>query len=165
MQQSFYDNRTKAKHLVKKHLKLFDSNVNDLLIRHAGSRFIEFSIYYTRFGSVFSFKDPDSIIRNFINRVSRELADRKDEVRLLFSIANQFAVEIEGRCIFTNTLFTIETIQGTRNDRVKKVLSNTKKRVLINGEIGSNVYFFTFDFHKIHYLSSNLDNYVKNKIN
>ena len=65
----FHANNTKAKHLVKKHLKLFDSNVNDLMITRVGSRFIEFSIDYARFSSAYNFKDPDSIIRNFINRV------------------------------------------------------------------------------------------------
>ena len=67
----FHDNRTKAKHLVKKHLKLFRSNVNDLLIRRVGSRFLEFGIHYARFGSVYNFKDPDCIIRNFIHSLKR----------------------------------------------------------------------------------------------
>ena len=71
----FHDNRTKAKLLVKQHLKLFGSTVNDLLIRRLGSRLIEFSIDYVRFSSVYDFKNPDRIIRNFINRISRELGD------------------------------------------------------------------------------------------
>ena len=54
----FHNNRTKVKYLVKKDLKLFDSNVNDLLIRRVGSRFIEFSIDYAPFGSFYNFKDP-----------------------------------------------------------------------------------------------------------
>ena len=162
----FHDNGNKAKHLVKKLLKLFDSNVNDLLIRRVGSRFIEFSIVYACLGSVYNFKDPDSIIRNFINRVSRGLGDREGEFRLVFSITNQSAVEIEGRRIFKNAFFTTGIIQGTMNDRVKKfVFLNTKKRVLVNGESGSNVYFFRFDFLKIHYLRSNLDNHMNDKIN
>ena len=65
----FHDNKTKAKHVVKKHLKLFGSNVNDLMITRVGSRFIEISINYAHFRSAYNFKDPDSIIRNFINRV------------------------------------------------------------------------------------------------
>ena len=47
------------------------------------------------------------------------------------------------------------------NDRVKGFLYlSTKKRVLVNGESGSNVYFFKFDFLKIQYLLPNLDNYM-----
>ena len=41
---------------------------------------------------------------------------------------------------------------------------NPKTRVLINGESGSNIYFCHFDFLKIHYISSDLDNYINAKI-
>ena len=127
----FHGNRTNAKHLVKKHLKLFESNVNDLFIRRVSSRFIEFSIDYARFGSVYNSKDPDSIVRNFINRVSREQGDREGEFRLVFLITNQSTVEIEGRHIFTNAFFTTGINQGTMNNRVKEFLFlNTKKRVV-----------------------------------
>ena len=81
-------------------------------------------------------------------------------------MTNQPAEEIESRRIFMNVFFITGIIQGTMNDRVKEFLFlNTKKRVVINGESGSNVYFFRFDLLKIHYLTSNLDNYMNDKIN
>ena len=47
------------------------------------------------------------------------------------------------------------------NNRVKEVLfANTKKRVLINGENGSNVYFYRFDFLKIHFLTSHSRDHI-----
>ena len=50
---------------------------------------------------------------------------------------------------------------GTMNDRVKEFLYlDTKKHVLINRENGRNVYFYRFDFMKIHFLTSNLANYI-----
>ena len=138
----FHNNRTMAKHLVKKHLKLFVSNVNDLLIPCVGSRWPVFSIDYADFGSVNNFKDVDSIIQNFMNRVSRELGDQEGEFRLVFLITNQCMIEIEGRHIFTNAFFTTGIIQGMMNDGVKEFsFLNAKKRVLINGESDSNVCF------------------------
>ena len=47
------------------------------------------------------------------------------------------------------------------NNRVKEFLfANTKKRVSINGENGSNVYFYRFDFLKIHFRTSRLRNHI-----
>ena len=54
---------------------------------------------------------------------------------VVFSITNQSAVEIGGRYIFTNAVFTTGIIQGTRNDRVKDFLFlKTKKRESRNYE-------------------------------
>ena len=36
----------------------------------------------------------------------------------------------------------------------------TLKRVLINGENGNNVYFYWFDFWKIHFFTSHLRNHI-----
>ena len=52
-------------------------------------------------------------------------------------------------------------VEGDMNSRVKEFLyQNTKKRVLINGENGSNVYFYRFYFLKIHFLTSDLRQYI-----
>ena len=43
--------------------------------------------------------------------------------------------------------YSTGVIDGPMNNRVKECLfPNTKKRVLINGQKGSNVYFYRFDF-------------------
>ena len=97
-------------------------NVNDLIIRHIGKRFIEFSTDYVCFGNVYNFYIPESLISNFITRVSRELRDKEGEFRLVFNIVNQTTAEIEGSRLYTNTFFTAGVIQGTMNDRVKDFL-------------------------------------------
>ena len=48
-------------------------------------------------------------------------------------------------------------MEGVFNKRIKEYLFlNTIKRVLINCENGCNVYFYRFDFFKIHLLASDL---------
>ena len=61
-----------------------------------------------------------------------------------------------------NSCFTAGIIEGTMNDRVKEFLylDAHKKLVLINGENGSNVYFYRSEFMKIHFSTSNLANYI-----
>ena len=48
------------------------------------------------FFSVYNFKDPDSTMPNFINRVSREKGDRKGELRLR-SILNNKSVRVRDK--------------------------------------------------------------------
>ena len=118
-----------------------------------------FSIDNARFFNRYDFTDPENIISNFIERVSTELGNIEGEFRLICSIINQSVAQVEGKRLYTNSCFTTGIIQGSMNDRVKDFLYiNSKKRVLVNGENGSNVYFSRFDFLKIHCLSSNLDN-------
>ena len=69
------------------------------------------------------------------------------EFRLVCCIFNQSVVELHSRRLYTNSCFTTRVIESPINNRVKQFLfANTKKRVLINGENGSNVYFYRFDF-------------------
>ena len=74
------------------------------------------------FGNVYNFYIPESLISNFITRVSRELRDKEGEFRLVFNIVNQTAAEIEGSRLYTNTFFMAGVIQGTMSDRVKDFL-------------------------------------------
>ena len=105
------------------------------------------------------FTDPEKIISNFIERVSTELGNGEGEFCLISCIIYQSVAQVEGKRLYTNSGFTTRIIQGGMNDRVKDFLYiNTKKRILVNGENGSNVYFSRFDFLKIYYLSSNLYN-------
>ena len=132
-----------------------------MIVRRTGNRFIEFSVDYHHFSKVYDFAKPENIISDFIENVSRKIPYVNGEFRLICCIVNQSAVEIEGRKICTNSCFTTGIIQGSMDDRVKDFLYlNTKKRVLINGENGSNVYFYRFDFLKIYFLTSDLANYI-----
>ena len=127
-----------------------------MLIPRVGNKFIEFSIDYTRHGRVYDFKDPDKVIYGFIENVARLVPSGKNgEFRFVCCIVNQFVVELHGRRLYTNSCFTTGVIEDSMNKRVKEfLLANTKKRVLINGENGSNVYFYRFDFLKMHFLTS-----------
>ena len=83
------------------------------------------------------------------------------EFRLISCIVNQSAVELHGRRLYANSCFTTGVIDDPMNNRVKEFLfANTKKRVSINGENGSNVYFYRFDFLKIHFRTSRLRNHI-----
>ena len=113
------------------------------------------------FQEVYDFAKPEKIVSDFNENVSRKILYVNGEFRLICCIVNQSAVEIEGRKIYTNSCFTTGIIQGSMDERVKDFLYlNTKKRVLVNGENGSNVYFYRFDFLKIHFLTSDLANYI-----
>ena len=158
----FFDAKLKAEHYLRKHVKLLSATRNNLLKRRVGNKFIEFSIDYTRHGRVYDFKDPDKVINDFIENVARLVPSGEiGEFRLVCCIVNQSAVELHGRRLYTNSCFTTGVIDGPMNNRVKEFLfANTKKRVLINGENGSNVYFYRFDFLKIHFLTSHLRNHI-----
>ena len=70
--KTFFDGKLKAKHVLRKHLKLNGSN-NNILIRRIGNRVIEFSIDYDRFKNVYDFFDPEKIIGSFIEAVARKI--------------------------------------------------------------------------------------------
>ena len=60
---------------------------------------------------------------------------------------NQSAIELHGRRLYTNSCFSTGIIEGVFNTRIEEHLFlNTQKRVLINGEIGNNVYFMDLTF-------------------
>ena len=160
--KTFFDGKLKAKHFLRKHLKL-NGNNNNILIRRIGNRFIEFSIDYDRFKNLYDFFDPDKIIGSFIEAVARKIPDEEGEFRTVFSIMNQSAAEIEGKRIYSNTFWSSELVLGRMKDqRVREFLYlNTKKRVLINGESGSNVYFHRFIFLKVQFITSALAQYNK----
>ena len=122
---------------------------------------MEFNIDYKRHSNVYDFKNPDKVIGDFIENVARHLFEAEGEFRLICCIVNQSVVELHGRGLYTNSCFTTGIIEGSMNSRVKEYLfNNTKKRVLINGENDSNVYFYRFDFLKIQFLTSNLRQYI-----
>ena len=122
---------------------------------------MEFNIDYKRHSNVYDFKNPDKVIGDFIENVARHLFEAEGEFRLICCIVNQSVVGLHGRRLYTNSCFTTGIIEGSMNSRVKEYrFNNTKKRVLINGENGSNVYFYRFDFLKIQFLTSNLRQYI-----
>ena len=132
-----------------------------MIFRRIGNQFIEFSIDYQRFSKVYDFTKSEKIIFDFIENVSRKIPDANGEFCFICCIVNQSAIEIEGRKTYTNSCFTTGIIQGAISDRVKDFLYlNRKKRVLVNGEDGSRVYFYRFDFLKIQFLTSDLANYI-----
>ena len=157
-----FDAWLKSRHILKKHLKILNtSQVNNMIVRRIGNWFIEFSVDYHRFSKVFEFSNPEKIIFDFIENVSRKIRDANGEFCLICCIVNQSPLEIEGRKIDTNSCFKTSIIQGAMSDRVKDFLYlNTKERVLVNGENGSSVYFYRFDFLKILFLTSHLANYI-----
>lgn len=132
-----------------------------MLIKKVGDKLMEFGIDYKHNSIVYDLKNPDKVIGDFIEYVSRHLPETEGEFRLICCIVNQSAVELHGRRLYTNACFAIIIIEGSMNSRVKEFLfDNTKKRVLMNGDNGSNKYFHRFDFLKIHFLTSNLRQYV-----
>ena len=156
-----FDLNFKAEHCLCKHLKLLSVGRENLLIRKISNKDIEFSIDYTHHGKPYDFKDPEQILSNFIENVARVIPDASGEFRLVSCIVNQSAVELYRRIMYTNSCIMTGIIEDLMNNRVKEFLFlNTKKRVLINGENGSNIYFYRFDFLKIHFLTSNLRNYI-----
>ena len=107
-------------------------------------------------------RTPDKVINDFIENVARIVPSGENaELRLVCCIVNQSAVELHDRRLNTNSCFTTGVIEVPMNNRAKEFLfANTKKRVLINGENCSNVYFYRFDFLKIHFLTSHLGNHI-----
>ena len=142
-------------------MKLLLASANKMLIRKVGDRFMEFSIDYTRHGKIYDFKNLDKIINDFIENVARFVPEANGEFRSICCVVNQSATELHGKRLYTNSCFTTGIIEGVFNTRIKEYLFlNTKKRVLINGENGSNVYFYRFDFLQIHLLASDLRRYI-----
>ena len=124
----FFDGKLKAKHFLRKHLKL-NGNNNNILIRRIGNRLIEFSIDYDRFKNVYGFFVPDKTICSFIEALARKIPDEEGEFRTVFLIMNQSAAEIEGKRIYSNTFWSSELVLGRMKDqRVREFLYlNTKK--------------------------------------
>ena len=132
-----------------------------MIIRKIGEKYIEFSIDNARFGKVCDFKNPEKVLNEFIDNVARMIPDPSGEFGLVCCIVNQSAVASLGRRLFTNSCFTNGIIEGLMNDRIKKFLFlYNKKRVLVNGQNGSNTCFYRFNFLKIHFLTSRLRNYI-----
>ena len=157
----FFDLKEKVEHYLQEHLRLLTVSKNDILIRKIGDKFIEFSIDYSRHSNLYDFENPNKVIKDFIDTASRYILEVEGELRLICCMVNQSNVETNGRKIYTQACFTTGIIEGSMNNRVKEFLfNNTKNRVLINGENGSNVYFYRFQFLKIHFLSSNISNYI-----
>ena len=157
----FFDLKEKAEHYLQEHLRLLPVSKNDILIRKIGDKLIEFRIDYSRHSNLYDFENPNKVIENFVDTASRHIPEVEGEFRLICCIVNQSNVETNGRKIYTQACFTTGIIEGSMNNRVKEFLfNNTKKRVLINGENGSNLYFYRFQFLKIHFLSSNLRDYI-----
>ena len=157
----FFNLKLKAKHYLCKHLKLLPVGRENLMIRKVGDKFIAFSIYYSWHGKVYNFKDPEKVLNDSTDNVTRGIPEANGEFRLVYCIVNQSAVELHGRRLYTNSWFMSGIVEGLMKSRVKEFLfQNTKKREFINGENGSNVYFYRFNFLKIHFLTSNLRNYI-----
>ena len=141
----FFDLKKKAEYFLQEHLRLLPVTKNDILIRKIGNKFIEFSIDYLRHSNLYNFESPNKAIEDFIDTGSRHIPEVDGEFRLIGCIVNQSNKETNGRKIYTQDCFTTGIIEGSMNNRVKKCLfNNTKKRVLINGENSSNVYFYRF---------------------
>ena len=126
--KTFFVGKLKAKHFLRKHLKL-NGNNNNILIRRIGNRYIEFSIDYDRFKNVYDFFDSDKIMGSFIEAVARKIPDEEGEFRTVFSIITQSAAEIEDKRIYSNTFWSSELVLGRMKDqRVREFLYlNTKK--------------------------------------
>ena len=58
---------------------------------------MEFAIDYKRNSNVYDLKNPDKVIGDFIEYVSRHLPETEGEFRLICCIVNQSAVELHGR--------------------------------------------------------------------
>ena len=142
-------------------MKLLAVNRDNLIIRKTGDKYIEFSIDYARFEKDYDFKNPEKVLNEFTENVSRVIPDANGEFRLVCCIVNQSAVELYSRRMYTSSYFTTGIIECFMNNRVKEFLfPNTKKKVPISGQDGSNAYFYRFDFLKIHFLTSHLRNYI-----
>ena len=137
----------KSRHYLRHYLKLFPASKRDILIQKIGNRFLEFSVDYVRHSKAYDFMNPNKVINEFIEIVARLIPIANGEFRLVCCIANQYVVELHGRRLYTTSCFTTGIVEGDMDSRVKEFLyQNTKKRVLINGETGSNVYFYRSDF-------------------
>ena len=148
----------KARHYLSKHLRLIANPNTNLIIRRIDNKYLEFSINYDTF---YDFYDSEKVIRQFIEDVSLKIPNREGEFKLVSNLMNQYTTEIEGRKIYSNKFWTTGAIQGKMDDRVKEFLYvNTKKRVLVNGESGSSVYFRRFIFLKVIFITSRLAEYT-----
>ena len=114
-----YDSKSRAWYLLKRHLKLSESGVKDLIIGRVGKKFIEFIFDYSRFSDRYEFTDPKIIISDFIKKVAWKLGNREGEIRFICCIVNQFVAQSERKWLHTNLSFSTGIIQGMMNERVK----------------------------------------------
>ena len=157
----FFDLKLKVKHYLQKHLSLLPVGRNDILIREIGDKFIEFSIDYSCQSKLYDFKNPDKVIEYFIDTASRHIPEVAGEFRLICCIVNQYNVEANGQKIFRHACFNTGIVEGFMNTRIIEFsFNNAIKRVSVNLENGSNVYFYRFQFLKIHFMTSNLSDYI-----
>lgn len=116
---------------------------------------------YKCHSNLYDFKNPDKVIGDFIQNVGGYIPEVEGKFRLTCCIINQSVTILHARKLCTNFCFSTEIIDGNMSMEFKEFLfDNLKKRVLINCENGSNVYIYRFEFLKIHFLTSNLRQYI-----
>ena len=146
----FFESGKKARHYLSKHLRPIANPNSSLIIRKIGSKYLEFSINYDKHKNFYDFYTPEKVIRQFIEDVFLKIPNEEGEFKLVSNLMNQSMVDIEGRKIYSNKLWTTGAIQRKMDDRVNEFLYvNTKIRVLVNGESGSSIYFHRFIFLKL----------------
>ena len=65
----FFDARSRSIHIFKNRLKILNTaQVDNMIIRRTGNRFIEFSIDYKHFSKVYDFTKPEKMIFDFIGK-------------------------------------------------------------------------------------------------
>ena len=88
--KKFLNSRARGRHLLSCHFeKSSSSEEQGITIKQIGSTFLEYSIDYKRFSKQYDFKNPDKIIREFIDNVSAKLEDNEGEFHLVSCIVNQ----------------------------------------------------------------------------
>ena len=89
------------------------------------------------------------------------LSAENGEFKLVCCIFNHSVLEFHSRRLYINSCFTTGVIDAPINNRVKEFFYfPIQKRVFINGQNGNNVYFYRFDFLKIHFLTFSLRNNI-----
>ena len=102
-----FDAKLKAKHYLRNNVKLLSVTRNNLLTQRIGNKFTKFSVDYTRHGRVYDLKDPDMVINDFIENVTRPvLSGENGQFRFLCSFFDQSVSELHGRRLYTNFCFT-----------------------------------------------------------
>ena len=86
----------RGKHLLLRHFhQSTSSSSQGKLIKQIGIKFLEFSIARRRFSNCYDFKNPDNVIREFIDIASGNWGSREGEFVLICSIFNQSLAQVE----------------------------------------------------------------------